>query len=275
MKFLLLLSSALSASVKDPPTGEPLPSTLSSRKTMVVTGGDQRNQYIASSTGTGQNYAYSNMGDPTAMNTQPQQLPSVKVPANHSCYTNCMANLNAQKMNQGPTFDNGVPNPNNPQLSNDPVDQWFGSVNNFINRSGQISNNLVYNMAATSNNAINMQNQMNHNMMTNQQALTRTAAQNEMQNQQLDYQHQQNMQNPNFLLSPQNYQNSNLNNPYSLANSNQAGPMAGNTGAAGFGQVGGYGTQPQMTPIPPNGYQTQSQPGYGQGYQMYLKKIMV
>lgn len=181
--------------VAEYPRKESLPKShesIPNRKTMVVTGGDARDSYISETTGSGSEpYIYTDaLSSATSSTTQQAKAqtsnqPSIMIPANHPCYTNCMASLNSQTtgtQTNGQSLNLNSMNPQNVPIAanqedSDAIDNFFGKVNRLVSRTGDITGNVLYNTAAVGNNAMNMQYQITANSL-NQQA--QLEAQNQM-----------------------------------------------------------------------------------------------
>lgn len=220
-----------------PKSHDPAPN----RKTLVVTGGEDRDAYISETAGSGtEPYVYSDgLSSATSSTTQQAKAqtssqPSIMIPAQHPCYTNCMASLNAQSSgNQqtGQSLNLSSTQAQNIPISaaaedNDAIDNFFGKVNRLVSRTGDITGNILYNTAAVGNNAMNMQYQITANTM-NQQA-------------QLEAQNQMNQENlANGVYGNQNT-SSNTNQGY-YDSSTQ---MTGNQAYSQYGQATNtYGAQ--------------------------------
>lgn len=164
----------------------PVAQVKAARKTLVVTGGSERTAFVQAAAGTGSApYVYTATPSPAyqpppavqppALNTGTTTQPSIMIPANHPCYTNCMASINGQPTNQNLNISStqpqvvNIPNPN--ATSHDAIDDFFGGVNRFVTRSGDLTNNILYNSAAVGNNAMNAQYQVTSNAMQQQSAL--------------------------------------------------------------------------------------------------------
>ena len=225
--------------------------SIPNRKAMVVTGGEARDSYISETTGSGSKpYVYtdalSSETTPTAQqaNVQTSNQPSIMIPANHPCYTNCMSSLNSQTngvQTNGQGLNLNSMNPQNVPIAanqedSDAIDNFFGKVNRLVSRTGDITGNILYNTAAVGNNAMNMQYQITANSL-NQQA--QLEAQNQI--------NQENIANGVYSNSPVNNQNQGYYTTSGQTGAgqgyNQYGPVQNSYGTSnGYGNANAYGS---------------------------------